>query len=213
MERLPVYTDIMVDLETTHTLPDRGGILQIAAVKFNLKENQVSPDFFDMCLTVPNHRHWSEGTRNFWLNQKESVLQEILQRAEPWRDVMEKFMEYSYPINHLRFWSKPSHFDYNFLSSYFSDYGMPMPFHYRDANDMNSFLRGLYYEQDGKVPDLNLPFVGEVHNALFDTLHQVRVLLHHVHEIKRDAKKLIQQVTDATYTEVNNAGATKIIEG
>ena len=191
------FPDCMVDIETTSVQPDRGGILQIAAVKFNLKENTVSPDFFDMCLTIPRHRSWSEDTRNFWLNQKEEVLRDILMRAEPWQDVIKKFMDYAYPLNSLRFWSKPSHFDYNFISSYFYDLNEgPMPFHYREANDMNSFLRGLYWENGGKVPEVNLPFEGEVHNALYDTLHQVKVLLHHVHELKKESQEIIEQIKD-----------------
>lgn len=186
-----LYTDIMVDLETTSTLPDRGSILQIAAVKFNLKDNTVSPDFFNISLTMPKHRCWDEGTRNWWLSQKEGVLSEILQNQVGWEVAIERFADYSYPANHLRFWSKPSHFDFNFLSSYFHDKGLANPFHYREATDMNSFLRGLYAESGGYIPDTShIEMVGDAHNALWDTFHQVKILLHHVHVIKREGGKV-----------------------
>lgn len=167
----------MVDLETTHTAPDRGGIIQIAAVKFNLQERTVDSDFFDRCLFVPNHRHWSESTRSWWHKQKKETLEGILTRAENPHTVIGDFADWAYPVHSLRFWSKPSHFDFMFLSSYFADCGIANPFSYREAMDMNSFLRGRYYPSS--VPDIDVPFTGDAHNALADTLHQLRILLVH----------------------------------
>jgi hypothetical protein len=174
-----MYTDIMVDIETTSTSPDRGGILQIAAVKFNLKENTVCPNFFNKSLSLPPHRFWSEATRDWWFDQKESTLVEIYKNMDDWKKVIQEFAEFCYPLGHLRFWSKPTHFDYMFLSSYFADAEIVNPFYYSQANDLNSFLRGKYFPND--VPKLDVPFVGDVHNALADTLYQLKVLLQHVH--------------------------------
>lgn len=193
MVDMNAYTDVMVDIETTSTTPDRGAILQIAAVKFNLKEGTVSDNMFDRSLIMPAHRHWDEGTRKWWGEQKEGVLNQILFRAEDWRKVMADFLEWAAPAGHLRFWSKPSHFDFMFVSSYFKDADLPNPFSYRDATDMNSFLRGKYFPN--KLPELFIEFDGDEHNALNDTLYQLKVLFAHVHP---------QEVIDAEFEDVDS---------
>lgn len=188
----------MVDIETTGTLPDRHAILQISAVKFNLKTGAVSPDFFDRCLIMPKHRSWDEGTRNWWIDKKSSIINDIFDRAEDHRVVIDEFAKWAYPQNHLQFWSKPTHFDFMFLSSYFHDENIQNPFHYRFANDLNSYLRGLYYPKD--VPNLNLEFKGDAHNALADTLHQLRLLFAHMKDVEAPSNQLEvlnEKVTDA----------------
>jgi DNA polymerase III epsilon subunit-like protein len=175
------FTEVMVDIETTGTNPDRAAILQISAVKFNLHERTVCHDFFDRCLSIPPHRFWDEGTRNWWMQQKRSVIADIFQRAENPREVVQDFADWSNPPSTYRFFSKPTHFDFSFVASYFHDYGLPNPFHYRVATDMNSYLRGLYAPNE--VPELDVPFKGDKHNGLHDTLHQIKVLFSHLDNV------------------------------
>jgi hypothetical protein len=54
-----------------------------------------------------------------------------------------------------------------------------MPFHYRYAENMNSWIRARYWP--GEAPDYEreLEFVGQLHNGLHDALHQVKVLFAH----------------------------------
>lgn len=172
-----IYKDVMVDLETTGLQSDRNAILQISAVKFNYDTEEISPDFFDRCLIIPKHRAWDESTRDWWIRQDQTIIQEIFQRAEEARKVIKDFADWAYPQGHLRFWSKPTHFDFNFLASYFNDESIVNPFDFREANDMNSFLRGIYAPNN--VDKLNIPFTGRPHNALDDVLHQIKVLLTH----------------------------------
>lgn len=199
------YTDAMVDIETTSTEASRGAILQIAAVKFNAKTRKVSPNFFCKSLTIPKWRYWDESTRNWWLEQKEGVLIDIMQKAEPWHTVIHELCEWAWPAGHLTFWSKPTHFDFNFISSYCYDLNLEQPFHYRQANDLNTFLRGLYYPE--RVPNVDLPFTGDAHNALNDTLYQLKVLFHHLDAkdiiIQQQKVSLTTNVTDAVYEEVS----------
>ena len=172
------YTDIMIDLETTGTQPDRTAILQIAAVKFNLETREVCPEFFDRCLTIPKHRFWQKDTMEWWGKQKRGVLNDIMSRAEPYRDVINQFADYSYQNPGLRFWSKPTTFDFMFLASYFSDEDLINPFHYRVATDMNSFLKGLHYPNP--APEIQVDFSADAHNALNDTLWQLKTLFAHL---------------------------------
>lgn len=180
-----MFTDVMVDLETTGTLPDRHAIIQVCAVRFNPTTREVSGDVFDRCMYIPPHRSWMEGTRNFWAQRKD-VFRSLEERMEDPATVWPEFCDWAYPAGKARFWSKPSHFDFNFVSSYCHDYEMANPFHFREANDMRSFLRALYFPGDipREIED-SVEFIGPVHNALYDTFHQIKVLFAHLDDVGR----------------------------
>ncbi len=172
------YTDCMVDIETTGTNPDRAGILQISAVRFNHNTQTVDHDFFDRCLTIPPHRFWDESTAAWWAKQKKGVLTGILSRQEPYRKVIADFAHWCQKCPGTTFWAKPTTFDFMFMSSYFKDEGLIFPFSYREAKDMNSFLYGLHYPNP--VPQLPYKDMGDAHNALNDTLAQISMVFDHI---------------------------------
>lgn len=177
------YPDIMIDIETTGLQPDRSAILQIAAVKFNLKTREVSNNFFNRMLKMPKHRHWDQATLQWWNKDKRELLQTIMAKGEEPTLVFEDLTNFArgpgntFPI----FWSKPTHFDFMFLSSYYHDVDMINPFCYRSANDMNTFIRSQYYPEP--VPDLKIPFEGTAHHALFDCINQIKVLFAHMEDV------------------------------
>jgi DNA polymerase III alpha subunit (gram-positive type) len=168
--------DVMVDLETTGTSPDYAGILQLSAVKFNLEKREIGEQF-DRCLLLPNSRFWQEDTRHWWGTQKVEVLSEILKRAEDPRTVMQAFADwcgYSH-YEPLRFWSKPISFDWPFLQSYLKMFEIANPFHYRNAMDLNTFMRGVT-NRSWVTPEVEYEFVGDAHNAIMDSINQIGVL-------------------------------------
>ena len=174
------YPDVMVDIETTGTRPEMTAIIQIAAVKFSLAEGTVGHKFFDQSLMIPPSRFWDEGTREWWLSDKADILQGIYSRMRDPKTVLEEFVawvnderDFSQP---LRFWSKPTSFDFAFISSYLHDFELGNPFHFREATDMNSWIRSRFFPEDAPPIEKELDFVGDAHNALQDTLHQVKVL-------------------------------------
>lgn len=176
--------DCMVDLETTAVLPDRGAIVQIAAVQFSLEHGTVEHNFFNRCLAIPPHRYWQESTREFWMRQKPHIFQGIMARMEDPRQVFTDFIEWCYPAGSLRLWAKPSHFEFPFIASYCNDYDLVNPFHYsKGVTDMNSFIKGLYYPDP--VPELEIEFKGDPHNALYDVFHQIKTLMAHYENVKK----------------------------
>lgn len=181
---MTVYTDVMIDLETTGTRPDRSAVIEIGAVKFNLKERTASTNVFNRCLKIPRNRHWDESTRAWWYKQKD-VLDNILARGEDPKLVMSDFVDWVNPRGGpLRFWAKPTTFDYMFISSYLNDYDQPVGlFDFREATDQRSFLRGVYFPNDIDTSD-EPEFVGVAHNAVVDCLNQIKVLFHHVDKMK-----------------------------
>lgn len=166
----------MVDLETTGTRPDRHAIIQIAAVKFNLTTREVDQNFFNRCLFPAKHRSWSEDTRRWWM-QRPETLRGIMNRFECPRLVMNDFIEWCGIGQQYRFWSKPASFDLPFIASYLNDYDLPDPFPYWEAMDLRSYLRGLAGGPERYI-DPDLPFDGTQHDALFDVLHQIKILFH-----------------------------------
>lgn len=166
--------DFMVDVETTGLSPDRNAIIQLAAVRFDLETGEVDEDMFDRCLKIPPWRSWDESTRKWWSEQNRTTFNTIMDRAENHAKVLEDFYRWvqSKDVKDARFWAKPTHFDYAFVQSALKDVELPMPFHYRYANDMNSFIRGLYFPE--AVPELPAMDGGAAaHYATWDCLEQI----------------------------------------
>lgn len=169
----------MLDLETGGLSPDHSPILQIAAVKFDLGSRRVNSDnMFDRCLHMAPNRFWDEGTRDWWASQNQDTYRGIISRAEDPATVLWDLVTWvvSDTLNDqpLVFWSKPSTFDYPLITSYFRQYGLQNPWHYRQVIDMNSFIRGMAGRTDC---ELNYtPFIGPAHNALVDVLNQINNL-------------------------------------
>lgn len=179
-----IYSDVMVDIETTGTRPDRSAMIELAAVKFNLKDRQVSPNVFNRALKIPKNRYWDEDTRAWWYKQKD-VLDKIIARGEDPAIVMRDFVDWVNPSGGpLRFWAKPTTFDFMFVTSYLNDYNQPTSiFDFREATDLRSFLRGIYYPNPIDISD-EPQFQGVAHNGLVDSLNQIKVLFHHVDKMK-----------------------------
>ena len=179
------WTDIMVDLETTGTDSRTAAIIQLSAVMFNLETGEIGPQF-DECLTVSpeSRRYWDQKTYMWWTSNvnRKAILEEISSRGRDPYDVIVDFLKWNGDNGAPKhFWSKPSHFDYNLLDSYFRDYHFNNPFIYWKARDMRSYLLGLYFPDP--LPDLRLQS-DDAHNALADTLFQVKELIRLTQEKK-----------------------------
>lgn len=180
-------TDIMVDIETSGTNPQFGAIFQIAGVTFNYETGEIGPHF-DRCLAMAPNRFWSDGTRDFWSRQAASTFNDIVNRMEDPELVLRDFSLFAAQGGPLRFWSKPLSFDYPFISSYFEQYGLAMPFQYRTARDLNTFIAALRGTADHvNMKHIEEQHTGTLHNALSDCVLQLKMLFAakagHWHEV------------------------------
>jgi DNA polymerase III alpha subunit (gram-positive type) len=166
--------DVMVDIETTGTSPDRTAILQIAAVKFDPYQKKIDTNFFNRNLWMPPNRFWDEGTRHFWQQQDPRVYEDVTKDPIDPATAMLEFDAWARQSDGpLRFWAKPTSFDFSFVASYFNDYGISNPFSFRNAIDLNSFMQGRANEL-GRF-DIDMPFEGDAHNGIFDCIHQIKM--------------------------------------
>lgn len=172
------YYDYMIDVETGGTHPEHSPMIQLSAVRFNLQEGTIdTSSMFNRCLLIPAGRFWDEDTRQWWARQKRSVLEEIYARMEDPKLVMEGFVDWvGFDAEQpKRFWSKPLSFDWPFVASYFRQFGVINPFHYRFGCDVNSFIRGL--ARDSSVETFKTEeFHGDQHNALHDCINQIDMI-------------------------------------
>lgn len=169
------YNNFMIDLETTGTDAGHSAIIQIAGVGFNLENRDVHPKFFDQALAVPKNRFWDEDTRDWWCSLDPHIFQGIFNRMRDPLTVLREFNAWVAEVADGEvpvLWAKPTHFEYPFLESYYRQFELAKPFHYRATEDLNSWCRAR------GMPDLDgqIEFEGDAHNAIHDVLHQVKTL-------------------------------------
>lgn len=174
-------TDVMVDIETTGLDVKTNAILQIGAQKFNLHTGETG-DKFVINMSILEGRTWMESTRQWWATQDKAIRDGVFEDPYSPSVAMNAFANWCYPHNSLRFWGKGGHFDYPFIEGYFRELGIPDPFFYRVATDMNSFLRGLHYPNP--IPKVPYKDVGGAHNALSDAINQLSQVQAHLEYVE-----------------------------
>lgn len=172
-------TDIMVDVETTGKNPNDAAIIQLAAVKFNYDTGEIG-ETFDRAPSWLPRRYWDEDTREFWMKHK-NVYDSIIARSEPALPVFQDFADFAlsdHVESGLRFWAKPTTFDWPFVASHYEQLDLKMPFLYRTARDMNSVIAALHGSAEHVSYEDIVPNVGQKHNALHDCAWQIDCLFH-----------------------------------
>jgi hypothetical protein len=172
------WLDYMVDVETGGLHPDACPMIQLAIVRFSLEGKAIHSIFKMSLLEDLPGRRWDASTQDWWSSMPD-VYQKIVAVAAPSRTVMEEAVNFvcrdgAGPYTR-RFWAKPTHFDWAFFNSYLTQLGLMSPFHFREATDVNSYIRGRGH-WDGKAFWANVAPVGDAHDALNDCLYQIRGL-------------------------------------
>jgi len=178
---MPFY-DIMTDIETTGTRPDRHHVMSLAGVAFNWFDGTIcAEDQFYVTMEMPGWRGWDEDTRDWWSRQSPETFAAAVVNPVPLAVGMQLYRDWVRRVTGAleppRLWAKPISFEWPFIESCFRDANVQNPFFFRDAIDMQSFIRGMRMNPAAQAFDKQVPFVGREHHALDDTLHQVAVAL------------------------------------
>lgn len=190
------FQHIMCDIETTGVKPDRNHIIQLCAVRFNLKTGEYDPNLFEVCLdpnTMP-HRSFDLQTLAWWQDNVErtAIFENIIQKSLDSKTAVQAFANWL-GKERLVFWGNRNGFDFMFLQSYFYDCGITFPFNYWDSKDLLSYTEGLCNGADLPfIRKSQLEFVGKKHDAVDDTLHQLKYLLHVEREVKKARVKAFE---------------------
>lgn len=182
------FPDMMVDVETTgNDNPSIFGCFQISAIKFNARTGAVG-DVFDRCPMLLPNRCWTGDTQQFWMGRNRPVYDQLVARQEPAQKVWEDFRDFALkdaPNGGYRFWAKPITFDWAVVASHFLQLGLPMPFHFRFARDLNTYMAALAGGPEHTNMEAVVPFNGDKHNGLHDCAFQIDMLMYcvrrHVH--------------------------------
>jgi hypothetical protein len=175
-------TDIMVDCETTGVNAHINGMFQLSGIKFNYDTGEVG-DSFDGFLSLLPFRQWNEGTRDFWMVKRRDAYAQAVGKMQPGPQVLHNFFNWvtkDGPPQGYRMWAKPITFDFGFLASHMEQVDLPMPFHYRYARDLNTFLAALSGTADHSSVEDIVPFPanGIPHNSLHDAAWQLDQLFY-----------------------------------
>jgi len=175
-------THIMVDCETTDVDPQRGGVIQISAIKFNPTTLKVGP-VFDGCPALLRTRRWSDSTRKFWRIDNKEVYANIVGRQRPAREVFQAFADFcckDAPFGGYVFVAKPIKFDWPMIESQMIELDIEFPFAHWNYLDLHSYIAGLRGDVVRTAIEDEVPFPagGSKHNALHDCAWQIDLLFH-----------------------------------
>lgn len=182
-----MMTDMMVDVETTgNDNPSIFGCFHVAAIKFDAKTGEIGPVFDRVPSFFPTAAGPATPGTGGWAATGRSTMPSSLAVSQRCRSGRPSGLSPS--KTHPRVASGsglPITFDWSVVVSHFQQLGMVMPFHYRLARDLNSYIAALL--DDPAHPDMEsiVPFSGDKHNALHDCAFQIDMLTEaqrrHVH--------------------------------
>lgn len=171
------YTDLMLDLETIGINPGVG-LIQIAAVPFNVNTGEISKNIFSMAINmqhqIDNGFNFDVSTLKWWKRTNNDLFEKLSKDKKTYNIVGKEFQSYFKTLDNyknIRVWGNSARFDIGLLQGW-----------YRRAigYDFQPFWN-TWREMDVRSisalkPDIksNMEFIGEKHNALDDCRHQIR---------------------------------------
>lgn len=173
------FTDVMIDIETVGRTPGYG-VIQIAAVPFNINTGEVSDNTFCMSINLKEQvdnfgLKWDKSTWAWWMKENPELFKELRYSKNRPVDVASAFQAWFNALpnsNKLRTWGNSNRFDLGILTGFFEALLKGVPF--------NSFWN-TWLERDVRTlaelkPEIkkDLKFEGTKHNAIDDCKHQIK---------------------------------------
>lgn len=143
------FEDFMLDLESTGTNPGVHAITSFAFLPFKFAQdgtmNFGQP--FTIRVGIPSTRRIDAETTIFREAEGVDEAESVLTRYTP-REALSIIQDWIEEFDGIpTIWARPTKFDIAFMESYFTEYRLEMPWHYRDSIDVRSWIRGLLGEE------------------------------------------------------------------
>lgn len=180
----------MLDIETLALTAD--AVVWCAAItEFaqNGGEPIMSSQMFMLTNQPGRHRNsdtisWTmaHGDKELYEQWRDNKTTRHLSPAELYTALEKTFGAYG--SGNYEIWAKGAKFDFAVMQSYFSDYGLATPWHYRAERDMRtlqSVLKSLGASDE--VLDYDKPLIP--HNAFYDTVAQAQTVARWINYIEK----------------------------
>ena len=163
---------LSIDLETMGTEPGCP-ILSIGAVYFDPETGEMG-DHFYKAISLESSMELgmkpSASTIMWWMQQSEEARNEFVHKiCYPAEKVLREFREFASGSTP---WGNGATFDIGLLEAAFSMIGLPPTWKFWAIRDLRTLVE-LTRGEDLRA----LPFGGEKHNALYDAIHQAKMVI------------------------------------
>ncbi|WP_172728753.1 exonuclease [Kluyvera cryocrescens] len=173
------YRHLMVDLETMGN-KSNAPIVSIGAVFFNPNNGNTGAEFYTAVSLESSMLHGGvpdAGTIIWWLKQSPEARSAIaMADTMPLIDALELFSDFisenSDAGSDVQVWGNGASFDNVILRSSYDRANIECPWKFRNDRDVRTMTE--LGKAIGINPRYDIPFDGDMHNALSDARHQVR---------------------------------------
>lgn len=171
--------NLMIDLETMGKKPN-APIISIGGVFFDPKKGELGPEF---CRAISLESAMEQGavpdgdTILWWLRQSPEARAAIcVANAMSISKALLKFNEFitcnADNLKYLKVWGNGATFDNVILRSAFERASLPCRWHFSNDHDVRTIVT--LGRAVGFDPKRDMPFEGDMHNALDDARHQAK---------------------------------------
>lgn len=169
-------TDLMIDLETLDTTVT-AKILSVGLCFFDIATGDVRPRASG---TVPlagqENRTMNDETLNWWMTQTDKAWS-LTRGGEQTdlRKLLHVISDHVKMFPGIRVWGNGATFDISIIEHAFNEYGIPVPWDYRNVRDMRTFVE-VGQLTTGVDIRSKVPFEGVKHCAVDDAVWQAKVV-------------------------------------
>lgn len=169
-------TDLMIDLETLDTAVT-AKILSVGVCFFDIATGEiVVTGDFRINLDTQTSRTMSDSTFRWWMGQGDDARKLVTDDVEnDLKKVLWMIVEYVKALPGIRVWGNGATFDVSILEHAFNEYGIPVPWDFRNVRDMRTLVE-VGQMITGVDMRSKVPFEGVNHSAVDDAVWQAKVV-------------------------------------
>jgi len=176
----PTHNEIMLDLETLDNKPT-SAIVAIGAAAFNFDSDEMDTFYVNVAKwsSIAAGCTVDQGTLDWWARQGEAARAVLdAEDAIPLKDALKLFSDWVVKIRkgahamELGIWGNDNTFDLTISEHAFRVCNLPCPWNYWESRSVRTLVN--IGDRMGINPKKDIPHEGVHHNAVDDSIHQVK---------------------------------------